>query len=119
MAGYGASDGASGVQPHFKHDVKVYDSQGRSHDVTVAFLGGGAADSWRVEIYADPAGVDTATHADGLVASGTITFPAPATSSPRPTPPASSTCGPPAPGAPAPLPRPPSRPPPSDRQSGG
>ena len=74
MAGYGASDGASGVQPHFKHDVKVYDSQGRSHDVTVAFLGGGAADSWRVEIYADPADVDTATHADGLVASGTITF---------------------------------------------
>ena len=40
----------------------------------MAFLGAGAADSWRVEIYADPADVDTDTHADGLVASGTVTF---------------------------------------------
>ena len=40
----------------------------------MAFLGAGAADSWRVEIYADPADVDTATHAHGLVASGTVTF---------------------------------------------
>ena len=74
LAAHAASGGAPGIQPHFKHAVKVYDSQGRPHDVTMAFLGAGAADSWRVEIYADPADVDTDTHADGLVASGTVTF---------------------------------------------
>ncbi len=74
MAAHAATDGSSGAQPHFKHAVKVYDSQGRPHDVTVAFLGAGAAGAWRVEIYADPADVDTATHADGLVATGTVTF---------------------------------------------
>lgn len=74
MAAYAASGGTSGVEPHYQHEVKVYDSQGRPHDVTVAFVGAGSPDTWRMEVYADPAQLDTATHPNGLIASATVTF---------------------------------------------
>ena len=37
-------------QPTFTRDVQVYDSLGRPHDLTLAFLRTGAANSWAVEI---------------------------------------------------------------------
>ena len=66
--------GAAGVQPNFTRAVQVYDSLGRAHDVTMAFLRNGAANSWSVEIYAQAGEVDAATHPDGLIASGTVSF---------------------------------------------
>ncbi len=74
MALYGSSGGTSGVQPHFIRDVPVFDSLGRSHNVTVAFLRDPAANTWNFEAYADPAEVETGDHANGLLASGQITF---------------------------------------------
>ncbi|MEK0083231.1 flagellar hook protein FlgE [Benzoatithermus flavus] len=74
MAAWQASGGASGVKPSFTRPVQIYDSLGRAHDVTLAFLRTGAANSWAVELCADPAAVDATVHADGLLASGTVTF---------------------------------------------
>ena len=74
LAAYQASGGASGVAPTFTRAVQVYDSLGRAHDVTLAFLRNGAANSWAVEIAADTADVDTGIHPNGLLASGTVTF---------------------------------------------
>lgn len=74
LAAYQASGGASGVAPTFTRAVQVYDSLGRAHDVTMAFLRDGAANTWAVEIVADAADIDTAIHPNGLLASGTVTF---------------------------------------------
>jgi len=66
--------GGGGVVPHFVRSVEIYDSLGRSHDLTFAFLKDPAANRWNVEVVADPADVDLALHPNGLVASGQITF---------------------------------------------
>lgn len=74
LTAYAASGGASGVEPHFSRETAVFDSQGRRRDLTISFLREGAPGTWRVEVHADPATVDAATHPNGLVASGTVTF---------------------------------------------
>lgn len=66
--------GGGGVAPHFTRAVQIYDSLGRPHDLTFAFLKDPAANVWSVEIVADPADVDVGIHPDGLIASGQITF---------------------------------------------
>jgi flagellar hook protein FlgE len=74
LAAYIASAGASGVQPTFSRPLQVYDSLGRSHDLTLAFLRNGAANNWSVEVSAATADVDTGTHPNGLLASGNVAF---------------------------------------------
>lgn len=74
MAAHAASGGATGVKPNFTRAVQAYDSLGRSHDLTLAFLRNGPANAWAVEVYAAPGDVAPATHPNGLVASGAITF---------------------------------------------
>ena len=74
LASYLASGGASGVQPTFSRSLQVYDSLGRSHDVTLAFLRNGAANNWSVEVSAAAGDVDTGVHPNGLLATGTVTF---------------------------------------------
>jgi flagellar hook protein FlgE len=66
--------GAGGVAPQFSRAVQIYDSLGRAHALTFAFLRDPAANVWNVEVVADPADVDTGVHPDGLIASGQITF---------------------------------------------
>lgn len=74
LAAYLASGGASGVQPTFSRALQVYDSLGRSHDVTLAFLRNGAANNWSVEVSAATGDVDTGVHPNGLLATGSVTF---------------------------------------------
>jgi flagellar hook protein FlgE len=75
LTAFRASGGAVGVQPSFtREDVRVYDSLGRPHDLTLAFLRTGAANSWAVEVSAEPGDVDTGVHPNGLLATGTVTF---------------------------------------------
>ena len=74
MAAHAASGGVGGVQPHFTRDVQVYDSLGRPQSVTMAFLKDAAANTWQVEVYAPTTSVEAAQHADGLLATGTVTF---------------------------------------------
>ena len=74
LSAYQASGGTSGVAPTFTRAVQVYDSLGRAHDVTLAFLRDGAANSWAVEVTADTAEVDTGVHPNGLLATGMVTF---------------------------------------------
>lgn len=63
-----------GVEPHFTRAVQIFDSLGRAHELTFAFLKDPVANLWNVEVAADAADVETGTHPDGLVASGTVTF---------------------------------------------
>lgn len=72
MAAYLA--GGTGVEPHFTRAVQVFDSLGRAHNLTFAFLKDAAANVWNVEVAADASEVETGTHPDGLIASGTVTF---------------------------------------------
>lgn len=74
LTAYQTSGGTSGVQPSFTRDIQVYDSLGRAHDLTLAFLHTGGADSWAVEVGGAVADLDAATHPNGLLASGTVTF---------------------------------------------
>lgn len=74
LAAWETSAGAIGVQPSFTRAAQIYDSLGRAHDVTFAFLRTGPANTWSVEIYADPAELDAAAHPGGLLASGTVAF---------------------------------------------
>ncbi|MGI9510001.1 MAG: flagellar hook protein FlgE [Geminicoccaceae bacterium] len=74
MAEFEATDGASGIQPHFSRNVQVFDPLGKPHNVFVAFLKDPATSTWNVEVYADPAEVEVGTHANGLLAAGQITF---------------------------------------------
>ncbi len=74
MAEYNATDGVSGAQPHFSRAARIYDALGRAHDLQFAFLKTPTANTWNVEIYIDPADVDTTTHTDGLIASGSVVF---------------------------------------------
>jgi len=69
---YAAGDLASGAVPaDFKRSFDVYDSQGGSHRLTMAYLKTGA-NQWAQEIYAEPASDVTAT--GGVLASGTLKF---------------------------------------------
>ncbi len=63
-----------GVEPHFSRAVQVFDSLGRAHSLTFAFLKDAVANVWNVEVVADAADVEAGTHPNGLVASGTVTF---------------------------------------------
>ncbi len=73
MEVYADSGGSSGVQPHFKRDLRVFDSQGEAHTITVAFLKT-ADNTWQVEIYGDRSDLDSTVHSTGLLASGTAQF---------------------------------------------
>ena len=74
MAEYHATNGVTGVRPHFSRSIQVFDSIGRAHNVTVAYLKDPATATWNVELYAEASEVETATHPNGLLASGQITF---------------------------------------------
>lgn len=65
---------ASGdIAAHFNRQVRIYDSLGNGHDITLAFLKIDT-NEWAVEVYAsDPDAVNT-TLANGQVAVGTIAF---------------------------------------------
>jgi flagellar hook protein FlgE len=74
LALYEASGGVSGVQPHMSRPVQVFDPLGGAHNLSVAFVKDTAANTWNVEIFADPAEVEAADHPNGLLATGTVTF---------------------------------------------
>lgn len=65
-----------GFQPSYSRDMQVYDSLGRARTITVGFLKAEAptANTWHVEIYADPAILQVAAGETGQLARGTITF---------------------------------------------
>lgn len=73
MEDFAFSAGTSGVNPHFRRDLRIFDSLGQAHSLTMAFLKT-AANTWEVELYADRADLDSTAHATGLLASGTVTF---------------------------------------------
>lgn len=69
---YTAGDMATGaVEPTFKRSFEVYDAQGGSHQLTMAFLKTGS-NEWQAETYSEPASDVTATN--GVIASGTLKF---------------------------------------------
>ncbi|HYZ48081.1 MAG TPA: flagellar hook protein FlgE [Sphingomonas sp.] len=69
---YTAGDMASGtVAPQFTRSMDIYDAQGSTHRITLAYLKTGA-NQWASEIYAVPA--TDVTAAGGLLASGNIAF---------------------------------------------
>jgi flagellar hook protein FlgE len=71
-----ANNMASGnVSPNFSRAVRVFDAQGRGHDLQIAFLKT-ALNTWQVEVFANPASDVTvgAGFVDGQVGTGTITF---------------------------------------------
>jgi flagellar hook protein FlgE len=74
MAAYDATGGVSGVAPHLVRAIQIFDPLGGAHNLQVAFLRDPAANTWNVEIYADPAEVEAADHPNGLLATGTLTF---------------------------------------------
>jgi len=69
MQDYVSSGGAAGVQPHFSRRIRVFDSLGQSHTLTLAFLKT-ADNTWRVELFAD-AGEVSGTP---LIAADTLQF---------------------------------------------
>lgn len=69
---YAAGDMAAGtVEPHFSKTIKVYDSQGSAHNITMSFLKTANTNEWAVEIHGPAAELEGG---NPLVASGTITF---------------------------------------------
>ncbi len=68
------------IPADFARGVQVVDSQGGARDLTFSFLradpeGASGPNSWHVEAYVEPASdTDTATHPNGLVASGILKF---------------------------------------------
>lgn len=74
MAEHRATNGTSGTEPDFKRPVQVFDSLGNQRSVTVAFLRTPGASTWSVEIYADAADLEGASHPNGLLASGSVRF---------------------------------------------
>lgn len=73
MEAHSFSTGGSGVQPHFRRDLRVYDSLGEAHTLTLAFLKT-AENEWAVELYGRRSELDGTVHPTGLLASGTVTF---------------------------------------------
>lgn len=62
------------IEPHFTKTIKVYDSQGSAHNITLSFLKE-SNNRWNVEIHAPSGEVYNDTPAgSGLVASGVIAF---------------------------------------------
>lgn len=74
MAEYHNTNGVSGVRPDFSRSVQVFDSIGRAHNATIAFLKDPATATWNAEVYAEAAEVEVGTHPNGLLASGQVTF---------------------------------------------
>ncbi len=75
LATYAQSGGASGMQPQFSRQIQVFDSLGRSHDLTLAFVRDPAANTWNAELYGDPGELEQPPYgSNGLIASGTIAF---------------------------------------------
>lgn len=74
MAEHNATGGVTGVRPHFSRSIQVFDSIGLAHNVTAAFLKDPVTATWNVEIYAETGEVETATHPNGLLASGQVVF---------------------------------------------
>jgi len=74
LAEFHQTNGVSGVRPHFSRSIQIFDSIGRSHNVTIAYLKDPATSTWNVEVYADQAEIETGTHPNGLLASGQIVF---------------------------------------------
>ncbi len=69
---YAAGDMAAGtVTPTFSRSFDIFDSQGSSHRVTMAYVRTGA-NQWQAELYAEPASDVTA--AGGVLAAGEIRF---------------------------------------------
>lgn len=64
----------NGVQADFTRALQVFDSLGRAHNITAAFLKDPAANTWHAEFYSDPADVEAAAHPNGLLATGQVTF---------------------------------------------
>jgi flagellar hook protein FlgE len=75
MAEFIATDGLSGAQPHFSREIQVFDSLGRPQTITFAAIKNATANTWDVELIADPNAIEPASHPDdGLIASGQIIF---------------------------------------------
>ena len=74
MAAFSATGGVAGAQPQMSRAVQVFDPLGGAHNVHLAFLKDAAANTWNIEVYADLAEVEAASHPNGLLASGTVTF---------------------------------------------
>lgn len=71
-APYAAGDMAAGrIAPAFTRAIELFDAQGGSHTMNLAFQKTGV-NQWAVEAHVDPAGDVTAP--DGLIASGTLMF---------------------------------------------
>ena len=77
-ATYTPGDLASGtVTPQFQQSFSIYDSQGNTHTLNVAFVKDPTlgANDWRAEIYVTPpTDVDETAQPNGLVASGIVSF---------------------------------------------
>jgi flagellar hook protein FlgE len=66
------SDPTTGVKPDYTLQVPVSDSKGGQRTLQISFLKSQTPNTWYAEVTAVPA--STVTTADGLVASGTVTF---------------------------------------------
>jgi flagellar hook protein FlgE len=63
------------ITPDFSTALQVYDSKGSARTITMGFLKAAAANVWNVELYVTPAAdALAASHLNGLIARGTITF---------------------------------------------
>ncbi len=74
MAEFHQTDGVTGVRPHFSRSIQIFDSIGRSHNITISYLKDPATATWNIEAYADLADIEAGTHTNGLLASGQISF---------------------------------------------
>lgn len=74
MATRYAQGGVNGVQAQFTRALQVFDSHGRPHNITIAFLKNATANTWDVEMFADAVEVEAGDHPDGLLATGQVTF---------------------------------------------
>lgn len=65
---------ASGkIVSQFSRPIRVYDSLGTGHDLTVAFIKS-AVNKWQVEVYAATGSEITTSKPNGQIATGTLTF---------------------------------------------
>ena len=73
------------IEPHFSKTIKVYDSQGSAHNITMSFLKNANTNEWDVEIHGPASEINGTVPVDptdpmspmgpqGMIASGTITF---------------------------------------------
>ncbi len=70
MAAY--ANTGTGLVPDFERSITVYDTLGIPRTLNMAFAKTSVANQWRAEVYSVPGGATTG--ANGLVASGTVTF---------------------------------------------